>query len=159
MAPEPCLTAVEEISGDDEKDAALLREMALSARKFITAHEWCPPIAAMYFADGVGGIVALFVVEFETKIGGTDSRLWVVNGDLPDAYLVVEPNDSAREALERYCLLMDDWIEAVQTNGDFTNVFPVRAKPTAENADLLAHRLDFLRREIIHQFRHGLINP
>jgi hypothetical protein len=153
------LTAVDEISGDDEEDAALLRGMAVSARKYITAHEWCPPVAAMYLADGVGDIVALFLVEFTTTIGGTDNRLWVVNGDLPAAYLVVEPGDNAREVLEKYCLLMEDWIQEVLVSGDFKNVFPVAAQRTQENVDLLRRRLEFLRRDIVPQFQDTSIDP
>ncbi len=149
----PGLIAVDKIADDDEEDTLPLREMAESARRYIAAQDWCPPITAMYFAGGIGGIVALFLVEFTTKIGGTDSRLWVVNGDLPNAYLVVEMDDNTREALERYCLLMDVWIGDVLTSGDFKNVFPVAAPRTFENAELLRRRLDFLREDIVPQLR------
>jgi hypothetical protein len=43
----------------------------------------------------------------------------VIVGDLPPASMIVEPNDSAQEALERYCLLMDGWVTAMRTSGNF----------------------------------------
>ena len=81
-----------------------------------------------------------------------DDKLWIVVGDLPSAYLVVEPDDSPGDALERYCGLMEDWIAAVRDGADLNNVYPVTAEPTPptrENADLLERRVAFLLAEII----------
>jgi hypothetical protein len=140
---------VPDISGDDADDTASLLDMTRSAREYITAFAWCPPIKAMYLAHGVGGIVAVFFVEFAQKIKGTDDRLWIVVGDLPSAYLVVEPDDNPGDALERYCGLMEDWIAAVRGGSDLNDVYPVTAEPTQENADLLERRVAFLLAEII----------
>jgi hypothetical protein len=103
----------------------------------------------MYLAHGVGGVLAVFFVEFPRKIKGTDDKLWIVVGDLPSAYLVVEPDDSGADALERYCGLMEDWIAAVRDGADLNNVYPVTAEPTRENADSLERRVAFLLAEII----------
>jgi hypothetical protein len=143
------LTPIAEIKGEDEEDTRLLKEMATDARNYVTSFHWCLPIRAMYLADGIGGIVALFLFEFDGKIGGTDDKLWVVVGDLPSAYMIVEPDDCAQEALERYCLLMDDWIAAVRNGDDFEKVYPVSAPRTAEYADMLQSRLDILREDAI----------
>ena len=135
--------------GADEDDTNALREMAKSAREYISSFTWCPPIEDMYLAYGVGGIVGIFLFEFSEKIRGTDDELWVVVGDLPSAYLVVESDGSPSETLERYCGLMDAWISAVQTSGNLQEEFPVAAAATLENADLLSRRIQFLRKEII----------
>lgn len=139
---------VPDISGDDADDTASLLDMARSAREYITSFAWCPPIEAMYLAHGVGGVLAVFFVEFPRKIKGTDDKLWIVVGDLPSAYLVVEPDDSGADALERYCGLMEDWIAAVRDGADLNNVYPVTAEPTRENADSLERRVAFLLAEI-----------
>ncbi|HTT83614.1 MAG TPA: hypothetical protein VMF67_09030 [Rhizomicrobium sp.] len=143
------LTPVSNMKGEDEEDTRLLEEMAIGARNYITSFHWCPPIREMYFAFGVGFVIALFLFEFTEKIDGTDDWLWVVIGDLPPVYMVVLPDASPQQALETYCLLMEDWIEAVRNNGNFKEVYPVSAPRTVENADLLESRLGFLRREII----------
>ena len=140
---------VPDITGGDDRDTELLKEMAREARDYIASFRWCPQIEAMYLAHGVGGIIALFLAQFSHSIGGTDDRLWIVVGDLPNAYMVVEPDDSPPDALERYCGLMEAWIAAVRDKRDLGKVYPVAAKPTAENADLLERRVGFLLAEII----------
>jgi hypothetical protein len=123
--------------------------MALKARAYVCAFHWCLPIKAMFVADGVGGVIAIFLVEFEGEIGGTDDRLWVVVGDLPSAYMVVNSDESPQQALENYCVLMDDWIATVLNGGDLDSVFPVEAPATRENAESLRRRMAFLREHII----------
>ena len=152
------LMPVESLVGDDEEDTKLLREMAVTARNYISSFSWCPTISAMYLAYGVGGVVAIFLVEFVEKIAGTDDRLWVVVGDLPSAYIVVEPQDSSREALDRYCQVLDNWINEVLTFGDFQNVFPVKAPRTPASAELLRRRLDFVRTQLIYKMPTTVID-
>lgn len=48
-------------------------------------------------------------------------------GDLPTAYIVVEPDDSPQQALERYCEMMEEWISAVRDGGSLQHVFSVSA--------------------------------
>lgn len=143
------LTPVDEIVGYDKKDDRLLKKYAQEARDYITSFKWCLPIKAMYLAYGIGGILALFLIEFEGKIGGTDDRLWVVVGDLPSVYMIVQSDDTVRNVLEGYCELMDDWIAAIRNNGSFENVYPVRAARTEEHADMLTSRLKFIRENIL----------
>ena len=151
------LIPVKEMQGEDEEDTRLLKEMAERARNYITSFPWCLPISAVYFAYGIGKIVALFLFEFDGKIGGTDDKLWVVVGDLPSVYMVVEPNQSARGVLESYCWLMDDWVSAVR-DGDFEGVYPVTAARTEEHADMLERRLAMLRQDISPEAPSELIN-
>ena len=139
-----------DIAGDDDEDTALLREMAQEARRYIASHSWCPPEKNLWLACGVGGVVALFLLEFSQKIAGSpDDTLWLVVGDLPSAYFVTENATSARAALECYCNIMDDWIAAVLDGGDLDEVYPVEAEPNEENARELESRLRFLQSEII----------
>jgi hypothetical protein len=139
-----------DIRGDDDEDTALLREMGEEAREFITAHEWCPPIRSFYLAYGVGGVVALFLVDFSEAIADSpDDSLWVVVGDLPSAYFVSESADTPRAALECYCYIMDDWIAAVMNDTDLDEVYPLEVEPNEQNVRELQSRLEFLRTEII----------
>ena len=145
---------VPHLLGDDADDTELLGGMARSARDYITSFHWCPPISAGYLAFGVGGVVALFLFQFVRKVqDADDEQLWVVTGDLPDAYLVVGPDDSPRQAMERYCELMEEWIAAVRDPTSLDAVFPVSAAPTAENAERLEKRVAFLVAEILPQMK------
>jgi hypothetical protein len=142
------LTRIDDMEGDCVEETQRLRELAVKAWNYITAFNWCPPITGAYLADGVGGIVALFLFEFERSIGALGDRCWVVVGDLPSAYLVVDI-DNPKEAFEAYCGLMDEWINAGTASHDIRTVFPVDAPETPENAESLRSRVAFLRREII----------
>lgn len=146
------LQPVETMQGEDEEDTRLLQEMAVRARDYITSFRWCPPVTAMYFVEGIGYVVAIFLFEFDRKIGGTDDKLWVIVGDLPTAYMVVEPDESPQEVLAGYCLLMDEWVAAVRAGGGFAEVFPVEAARTEEHANMLDSRLKTLREEVIPMF-------
>jgi hypothetical protein len=139
-----------DIRGDDDEDTGLLRGMAEEGRQYLTSHDWCPPIRNLYLAHGVGGVVALFLVEFDRKISGSpDDSLWLVVGDLPTAYFVTENVTTVRDALESYCSIMEDWVSAVLDERDLEEVYPVEAEPTEANARELESRLQFVRREII----------
>lgn len=137
------------IVGDDDQDTAMLLGMAADAQAYIESFDWCPSISATYLASGVGGIAAVFLFEFPQRIRDTDDQLWVVVGDLPKAYIVVEPNDSPAVVMEKYCGLMEDWIAAVRDGTSLQKVFPVAAEPTPENALSLEKRIAFLLEQII----------
>ena len=139
-----------EIQGDDPEDTGLLREMAAEARGYIEDYEWCPPIENFHLALGVGGIVAAFLVQFEEVIEGTeDDALWIIVGDLPTAYVIVEPGDDGEAALGRYCELMEDWAFNVLKGNSLDESFPVAAEATHENAEMLTQRIAFIRTEIL----------
>lgn len=144
---------VEQMAGGDEEDTALLKEMLKEAITYLTSHSWCPEIAEKYFGFGVGGIVAVFLFRLSKKIQGTDEFLWVVVGDMPSVYLnIVDEAENPKDALLTYCELMDDWVAAVRNKTPLDKVYPVRAAPTLEHADMLSSRMQSLREDIIPQY-------
>jgi hypothetical protein len=139
-----------EITGDDPEDTELLREMAAEARAYIEDYEWCPPIKSVHLALGIGGVVAAFLYQFDEAIDDTDDdALWIIVGDLPSAYVIVEPGDDGDAALSRYCGLMEDWAFNVLKGNSLEESFPVAAEATHENAEMLNQRIAFLRTEIL----------
>ncbi len=115
----------------------------------------------MYVGRGaaVGGVVAFFLVRFRAPAGGTDPWLWVVVGDLPSAYFVVDEGSDPVEALEAYCEPMEAWTEAVLASRPLDDVFAVAAQPTEANARALLRRLAFLRAEVIPAWKARLPDP
>lgn len=140
---------VDENSGDSSEDSHLLREMAVKARNYVESIRNFPEISELLFADGVGGILALFLAVLVKEEGALDDYLWIVVGDLPSAYFVVDDAETPKQALEVYCELMEDWISAVLSNQDLQNVFPVKAEPTQANANMLLKRIAFIRNELL----------
>jgi hypothetical protein len=143
------LTPAEQIVGDDAEDTELLKKMLQEATNYLQAFRWCPPIDQIYLGYGVGGVVAAFLFHFAEPIQGTEQWLWVVTGDLPTAYFVIDQAPDPASALEGYCQLMEDWARAVLEARSLDDVFPVKAKPTPDNAKSLLSRLDFIRTELI----------
>ena len=137
------------ISGDSPEDTAALREMAATAQKYLLSFHWCPTIKQIFLAYGVGHVVAVFLVQFAEKIDGKDEFLWVINGDIPFAYLVIDHAPSPSDALRIYCNLMEEWVDAVIGGKDLADVFAIDAKPTKRNAQSLRRRIQFLREKII----------
>lgn len=146
------------IVGRNQEETHLLNEMRDEAGRFVRGFSWSPSIFGVEFFYGVAGIIAIFLFRFEEKIGGTDDKLWVVVGDLPSAYLVVEPRDNPREAVERYCGMMEEWCDAVTGDLDLSNVYPVQAEPTEFNADLLRKRIGFIRKELIDGIPDAIVD-
>jgi len=146
------LVPIEEMNGGDKKDIRLLKKMAVEATNFLKSHKWCPEIEKIYFGFGIGGIVAVFLFKFSEKNKGTDEFLWVVVGDLPPAYFVVDCAPNPKEALETYCELMEDWVSAVRNKTSLEDVYPVGVSPTEEYARMLSSRIESLRSDIIPQY-------
>lgn len=143
------MTNDRKIVGCDEEETRLLNAMADEARQYILGFRWAPRKFECDFVWGVGGVFAIFLFKFEQLIAGTDDKLWVVVGDVPSAYMVVEPDDSPREAVESYCQMMEEWCDAVMAKSGLSEVYPVEAAPTLANADLLRRRINFIRQDFI----------
>lgn len=123
--------------------------MATEAREFMCEQEWCKHVDRQYLAFGVGGVIGVFLFQITPRCEDVESCLWVIVGDLPPAFIVVEDNPTAADALDAYCLEMRAWVEAVEGGEAVDGLIPVNAPPTIENAQQLNGRLQFLRSKII----------
>lgn len=133
---------------EDEKLAQRERE----AREYIARFTGASPIKETLLAFGVSDILALFLVRFEEPIrwdGEEDAEIWVVVGDLPPAHLVTDDCINPPDALETYCVFMEDWADRVLKGEDLEGAYLVTAEPTQEHAEMLKSRIEFIRDEII----------
>lgn len=133
------------IFGDCPEDTRKLRAMAKEAQSYLLSHSWCKKIRRGWFGFGVGGVYGVFFFEILPGSKKVDSKLWVIVGDLPPAYLVVDESPNARAALANYVDLMQVWVDAVRAGKPIDDCIPVNAKPTKANANLLERRLRFMR--------------
>jgi hypothetical protein len=126
-----------------------VRELAAEAEAFIANQRWCQKVIAVRLAWACAGVLGVFQVDLSPSEPGVDSTLWVVVGDLPPAYLVLDESPTWREALRGYIAEMSRWVHAVRHGLPLDDVIPVAAEPSAEHADMLAGRLAFIETEII----------
>lgn len=145
------LVPVEEMRGDDLQDTHLLNEMLEHATNFIRGFEWSGEIRRRWLGLGVGGVVAVFLFELAPSSSEVDTRLWVVAGDLPPAYLVLDDAPTPRDALAGYVEQMSRWVEAARAGAPVDDLIPVNVPPTPANADLLGRRLEFLSRTFLDE--------
>ena len=143
------LTPASEMVGEDDSDTRLLKEMLLRAEAYLKSFQWCPAVVERFFGCGVGGVVAVFLFRVSTRIDGTDDLLWVVEGDLPSAYLVTDDAPDPASALSTYVGLMEAWARAVLEGSSLAATFPVSAPPTPQYANMLLSRTQFIRERII----------
>lgn len=138
------VVSVDLMRGEDNEETSLLRQALAEARKYLRDFKWVGAIREEYFGLGIGGVIAVFLFRVDGD-ADVDEWLWVVVGDLPSAYLVPDRATTPVEAIRIYCELMDDWVQAVHIGSGLEEVFPVKAEPSADNADLLRKRVCYLR--------------
>lgn len=143
------MKSVDLIEGEDADETKLLKEMAKEARDFLCSHKWCERVDDQHLAFGVGGVVAVFLVQITPAATNVDPYLWVVVGNLPPAYMVIDGSPTGADALDGYCSLMEEWVEAVKNGESIDDLIPVNVPPTREWADQLSGRLDFLKSKIL----------
>ncbi len=137
---------IQQMKGDSHEDTEMLIKMAQDADVFITSFRWCPAIKNKYFGFGVGGIVAVFLYHFSLPIDQSDDWLWVIVGDLPSAYLVIDATPTPANALDVYCKLMEEWAKSIISDHSTEGCYPVNVAPTPKNAQLLLNRMGFIRK-------------
>jgi len=144
---------VDQIFGDDAEDTRLLRAMAAKAHHYISRFSWCRSVREAYFGDGYGKIVAIFLFRIEPSRPDVDEWLWVVVGDLPSAYLVVDECPTPSQALERYIGEISEWVKLAKEGRTSEDVIPVNAPATPESAEMLERRLRVLSETIVPAIR------
>jgi len=126
-----------------------VQRLADEARRFLSGFRWCGKITELSLGYAIAGVLGVFRAEIAPVEEGVDSVLWVIVGDLPPAYLTVDPDADWQAVLEAYVREMDLWVHAVQRGESLDEVIPVNVPPTIENASLLASRLHFLRTRLL----------
>jgi hypothetical protein len=134
--------------GETEFETKMLSRYLDEATAFLESLSWCTEVRAAYFGVGVGGVIAVFLVEVVVK-GVELEWLWVVAGDLPPAYVAADRAPTPCAALSAYCELLERWVEAVRQGTLGAAIFPLPLEPTTELATELSSRLATLRRIVL----------
>lgn len=120
------------------------------AHDFLESFSWCTAVKKVWYDKdfGIYEKLGIFLFEIEPVDDTVDDFIWVVMGDLPTVYLD-KSITSGKDALERYCELMEEWADHVINNTSLEECYPVDAEPTVENAGLLNTRIAFIRKELL----------
>ncbi len=154
------VTPADEFSTEDAEEQKLLEEMIVRGRAFLESFDWCGHIVESYIGDlAVGEVVAVLLFRIDPTRDDIDEWLWVVVGDLPPAYLVLDRAPTPVAALEGYIDEMQRWVDAVIAEESVEGLIPVEKaggmeslEATRELAEKLESRLRFLERKILPEF-------
>lgn len=150
------LELIEEIRGEDAEETEELRALALKAEQFITSFSWCDDVERCYGGIVVPSVIGTFLFEIRTTISDVDRVLWVIVGDVPPAYLVVDEAANPAMALKKYIELMSEWVAAAEEGRTVEELIPVNVPPTKEYAARLKTRLAFLRDRVLPDYSEDM---
>jgi hypothetical protein len=139
----------DQLAGDDDEDTELLVAARKEAEQYLKSFRWCRSLKASFYGYGVGGVISAFLFWIDNAASSSDDLIWVVVGDLPSAYFVIEEAKTPKQAFGVYIRLMTEWTQAILKNGNLDEVYPVAAAPTTENAEALASRLEYVEQQIL----------
>jgi len=133
-----------EVAGDTPEETSFLLDLSEAAKKYLASFRWCQSVREIYFGDGIGKIIGLFLCRIVPSEKGVDEWLWVVVGDIPPAYLVTDNCKNPAEALDAYTEEMSRWVELARDGQSSSEVIPVNVPATPESADELSTRLEMI---------------
>jgi hypothetical protein len=143
-----------QMRGGDEEDTHLLKLLAVHAQEYLSRFRWCKKIYEVYFGDGYGGVIAIFLFRIEPSQRDVDEWLWVVTGnDFPPAYLVTDICKTPLQVFERYLSGLEEWIHLAKKGKSSKEVMPIYVPPTPQNASELERQLTFLREIVLPEFQ------
>jgi hypothetical protein len=146
------LTPAGHMNGEGEEDTRLLLALADRARSYLSGFAWTASVDALYFGDGIGRVVAVFLADITPAQPGVDEQLWVVVGDLPSLYLVTDDAPTPADALAAYTDLAEEWVHAAERGAPLDGLMPVGVPATEENIAMLRSRVEMLRRSVLPWF-------
>ena len=144
-----------QMAGGDEEDLKLLKVMAAGAQNYLRSFPWCKNVREVYFGDGYGGVVAVFLFHIEPARANVDEWLWVISCDVSPAYLVTDLCKTPAQALEGYIEEVSKWIQLAKQGRSSKDAIPVYIPATSENAADVERRIKVLREAIVPAFREA----
>jgi hypothetical protein len=149
------LVPISELAGEDAEESEQLKGLANCARDFIKSFDWCLEVREIHAGIAVAEVVGVFLITLVPARPDIDQHLWVIVGDIPPAYLVIDQAPTPVDALLLYTDLMQEWVNAVKAGQTITELIPVNVTPTEVSAKMLESRLRYLVERIVPVYREA----
>jgi hypothetical protein len=127
-------------------------KLSVEATEYLNSFKWCEKINKGYLCKEWGYRLCVFYFEIEST---AMKSVWIIVGDMPPAYIDIQHASSPSQALERYVVLMDDWIEHVKTGKSVVKCYPVHVEPVEKFADMLLQRTEKIKNYFIPELRNS----
>ena len=139
----------EDIDCDSPEEVEGVKALTAQAEAFVNSYRWTPPIESLTLAFGVAPMLGLYLMRFEPGGKPEDRERWVVVGDLPSMHFETDDTPEPWLALKLYCAIAQDWADNVLAGRDLSDSYPIPVAPTAEHAEMLLSRIEFIRTKLI----------
>ena len=96
--------------------------------------------------------MAIFLFRIEPSRPDVAEWLWVVVGDLPPAYIVIDDCKTPSKALAAYVAEVSKWVELAKYGRSAKRFIQVNQQATPENAAAVENTLKFLSQVLVPIF-------
>lgn len=107
------------------------------AREYVCSLTWVKRVQQSFVGLVLADRAAVFLYETVPVKRGVDRFHWIVWGDVPAAYLVLDDAPDPESAVDAYLFEVRNWIAAVRGQDSLPDVMPVDWPKTQEGADQL----------------------
>lgn len=129
-----------------------LFELCESSKGYLERHRWCKSILDGWLALYWEGVLSICLFRIDPLNKEIDDYVWIVDGDIPPAYIDIESAENPKEVLESYVAVMSEWAENILEGRTVEESYPVEVPPTIEYATMLKNRLDIIDSFIEEEF-------
>jgi hypothetical protein len=148
------MTEIENLPNIPMAEQEEVLKLSVEATEYLNSFKWCTTIKKGYLSKEWGYRLCVFYFEIET-IAQTINSVWVIVGDMPPAYIDTKHAASPSQALDRYVILMEDWISHVKTGQSVVECYPVHVEPVEKYADMLIQRTEKIKNFFIPELSNS----
>lgn len=132
---------INEYSKTHDVGSAAFLKLFHCGREYLVAKPWVVRVTDILVGKIIGDRAGAFLYEIAPTSKKVDRLHWVICGDVPSAYLVLDKAKNPDEAIEQYCFQVRKWIEGVRAGQLLPNTMPIEWPQTIESAERLSKML------------------
>jgi len=155
------MTPVNLLTSDTSEVGLDIADLAVEARDYLLAHDWCVDVRGLYFDRGFPN-VAVFFADVEPS-GDADPQIWVIVGDVPPLYIDTVDQHNGAEALAGYVVVLTDLIDFFNQGQSLSGMPPLLTRRSleplilnSELANMLSSRLALIAKTTLSLWKNEI---
>jgi hypothetical protein len=98
---------------EDADEQSRVMRMISDGSAYLASFRWCLSVGQAYVGIAVGDVIGVFLYEIVPEGPNIGDWTWVINGDVPSAYIAVADAVNPAQALDGYLGAAEEWVERV----------------------------------------------
>jgi hypothetical protein len=132
---------INEYSKTHDVGSASFLKLFHGGREYMTAKPWVVRITQIWVGKIIDDRAGVFLYEIAPISAKVDRLHWVICGEVPSAYLVLDKAKNPAEAIEQYCIQVRKWIEGVRAGQLLPHTMPIEWPQSFSSAERLSKML------------------